>query len=103
MSLKSTILVVFLVLVTWMGAAGISLTVVEITGGGPQGEQGLPGASGPAGPAGPPGFQVRPPPSSASVTTCDRAFEAMIEGLSTPGLSQAQISALTLVAEVACE
>ena len=99
MSLKSTILVVFLVLVTWMGAAGISLTVVEITGGGPQGEQGLPG---PSGPAGPPGSSAAPP-SSASVTTCDRLGEAMIEALLTPGLSQTQLSALAAGAEAACE
>jgi len=102
MNLKSTILVVFLVLVTSIGAAGISLTVVEITGGGLQGEQGLPGPSGPAGPAGPPGSSAAPP-SSASVTTCDRLGEAMIEALLTPGLSQTQLSALAAGAEAACE
>lgn len=52
MRLKTAILVVLLVLLTWAGAGGISFAVVELTGGGPQGEQGLQGPPGPPGPRG---------------------------------------------------
>lgn len=94
MRLKSAILVIFLVLVTWAGAGGISYAVVELTGGGPQGEQG------PRGPAGPPGPSAVP---ASSGSACDKASEAYIEGLSTPGLSDSQLRTLYAVVQAACE
>lgn len=43
------LLIVAVILVTWLGSAGIAYGVVELTGGGPQGEQGPPGERGPRG------------------------------------------------------
>ncbi len=53
LSRSRTILIVLsLVLLTWVGSAGIAYGVVEFTGGGPQGEQGPKGARGARGSAG---------------------------------------------------
>lgn len=96
MRLKSAVRVIFLVLVTWAGAAGISYAVVETTGGGPRGEQGPQGEQGPRGPA-------APAAPTSSVSACDKALEAYLEGLSTPGLSEFQISTLYGVFQTYCE
>jgi hypothetical protein len=50
--LRTILLVLSLVFVTWLGSAGIAYGVVELTGGGPQGEQGEQGPRGERGPAG---------------------------------------------------
>lgn len=50
--MRTILLVLSLVLVTWLGSAGIAYGVVELTGGGPQGEQGEQGPRGERGPAG---------------------------------------------------
>lgn len=52
--IRSAILIVLLVLFIWAGAGSISFAVVELTGGGPQGEQGPQGLRGLTGPQGPP-------------------------------------------------
>ena len=43
---RTILIVLFLVLLTWAGSAGIAYGVVELTGGGPQGEQGEQGRKG---------------------------------------------------------
>lgn len=94
---KSTVaLLVLFVVLTWAGAAGFAYGVVELTGGGPQGEQGEQGPKGERGPAAP-----AAPFSSGSL--CDKATEAYLEGLSTPGLSDSQISTLYGVVQTYCE
>ncbi len=52
---RTILLVLSLILVTWLGTAGIAYGVVDLTGGGPQGEQGEQGPKGERGPAGPAG------------------------------------------------
>ena len=98
MRLKSAIPLIFLVLVTWAGAGGISYAVVELTAGGSQGEQGI---AGPAGPAGPPGSTAAPVSSGSSA--CEQAGAAVIEGFSTPGLSEFQPRGLVGVMSLACQ
>ena len=43
---RTILLVLCLIFVTWVGSAGIAYGVVELTGGGPQGEQGEQGPKG---------------------------------------------------------
>ncbi len=93
---RTVALLVLFVVLTWAGAAGIAYGVVELTGGGPQGEQGEQGPTGERGPAAP-----AAPFSSGSL--CDKATEAYLEGLSTPGLSDSQISTLFRVVLASCE
>ena len=86
--MKRILLVVSLVLFIWIGSGAISYTVVELTGGGPQGEQGERGPRGERGSTG-----------SGAVDTqfldpCSEAIDAYEEGLSTPGLSEQQVIAL---------
>lgn len=50
---RTILIVLSLVLLTWAGSAGVAYGVVELTGGGPQGEQGDRGLRGSAGSAGP--------------------------------------------------
>ncbi len=90
---RTVALLVLFVVLTWSGAAGIAYGVVELTGGGPQGEQGPKGERGPAAPAAP----------ISSGSLCDKATEAYLEGLSTPGLSDSQISTLYGVVQTYCE
>ena len=49
MTLKTVMLLVLFVILTWGGSAGIAYGVVELTGGGSQGEQGERGERGPQG------------------------------------------------------
>ena len=49
---RTILLVLSLILVTWVGSAGMAYGVVELTGGGLQGEQGPRGERGPSGLAG---------------------------------------------------
>ena len=93
---RTVALLVLFVVFTWAGAGGIAYGVVELTGGGPQGEQGEQGPKGERGPAAP-----AAPFSSGS--SCDKATEAYLEGLSTPGLSDSQISTLYGVVQTYCE
>ena len=93
---RTVALLVLFVVLTWAGAGGIAYGVVELTGGGPQGEQGEQGPKGERGPAAP-----AAPFSSGS--SCDKATEAYLEGLSTPGLSDSQISTLYAVVQANCE
>ncbi len=93
---RTVALLVLFVVLTWAGAGGIAYGVVELTGGGPQGEQGEQGPKGERGPAAP-----AAPFSSGSL--CDKATEAYLEGLSTPGLSDSQISTLYGVVQTYCE
>lgn len=43
---RTILLVLSLILVMWVGSAGVSYGIVELTGGGPQGEQGVQGPRG---------------------------------------------------------
>ena len=52
MTLKTVMLLVLFVILTWGGSAGIAYGVVELTGGGSQGEQGEQGERGERGPQG---------------------------------------------------
>jgi hypothetical protein len=52
---RTIFLVLYLIFVTWVGSAGIAYGVVELTGGGPQGEQGEQGPKGARGASGPAG------------------------------------------------
>jgi hypothetical protein len=52
---RTILLVLSLVSVMWVGSAGIAYGVVELTGGGPQGEQGEQGLRGTRGATGPAG------------------------------------------------
>lgn len=47
---RTVALLVLFVILTWAGSAGIAYGVVELTGGGSQGEQGPPGPQGEQGP-----------------------------------------------------
>ncbi len=55
MTTRTIMLLLLFVILTWGGAAGIAYGVVELTGGGPQGEQGEPGEKGRQGERGPRG------------------------------------------------
>jgi hypothetical protein len=96
-NLKPAILLIVFVLITWIGAGGISYAVVELTAGGPQGEQGI---QGPAGPAGLTGYAATP---ATADTPCTRAWEAIQKGLLTPGLSSEQLAALVQIAQAFCK
>ncbi len=52
MTMRTIMLLVLFVILTWGGSAAIAYGVVELTGGGPQGEQGLQGEQGDRGPRG---------------------------------------------------
>ncbi len=52
MNTRTVMLLLLFVILTWGGSAGIAYGVVELTGGGPQGEQGEQGERGPRGSAG---------------------------------------------------
>ena len=52
---RTILLVLYLIFVTWVGSAGIAYGVVELTGGGPEGEQGEQGPKGARGNSGPAG------------------------------------------------
>ncbi len=52
MTSRTIALLVLFAILTWAGSAGIAYGVVELTGGGPQGEQGEQGPKGERGPAG---------------------------------------------------
>ncbi len=52
MTMRTIMLLVLFVILTWGGSAAIAYGVVELTGGGPQGEQGEQGKRGLTGPAG---------------------------------------------------
>lgn len=51
----TVVLLVLFVILTWAGSAGVAYGVVELTGGGPQGERGEQGEQGPRGEQGPAG------------------------------------------------
>ena len=87
MRLKSALPLIFLVLVTWAGAAGISYAVVEITGGGPRGEQ---GPRGPIGLRGPAGETI----TQSTGDACAAAQQDYLDALGRPGLSNVQLQAL---------
>ena len=52
MNTRTVMLLLLFVILTWGGSAGIAYGVVELTGGGPQGEQGERGPRGSAGSSG---------------------------------------------------
>ena len=52
MTTRTIMILLLFVILTWGGSAGIAYGVVELTGGGPQGEQGEQGERGPRGSAG---------------------------------------------------
>lgn len=68
---RTILLVLCLIFVTWVGSASIAYGVVELTGGGPQGEQGPSGDRGPKGSAGASG-------SSIDSSTCHRDLMDLI-------------------------
>lgn len=86
--MKRILLVVSLVLFVWIGSGAISYTIVELTGGGPQGEQGE------RGPRGERGFTGSGAVDTQFLDPCSEAIDAYEEGLSTPGLSEQQVIAL---------
>ena len=96
---RTVALLVLFVVLTWAGAGGIAYGVVELTGGGSQGEQGEQGEQGPKGERGP----AAPAAPFSSGSSCEKAIEAYLEGLSTPGLSDSQISTLFAVVQATCE
>jgi len=69
MSRTTIALLILFVILTWAGSASIAYGVVELTGGGPQGEQGEQGEQGtrgergPAGPAGDSGIDFSTDPA----------------------------------------
>ncbi len=71
MTRQTLALFVAFALVVWAGSAGISYAVVELTGGGPQGEQGPQGARGERGPQGQRGESVTAPPSGSGLSNFD--------------------------------
>ena len=81
---RTILLVLSLILVTWVGSAGVAYGVVELTGGGPQGEQGergLKGDHGARGSVGPSGTDLG---TSSSLQRLARmwAIEALLrEGI----------------------
>lgn len=93
---KTTVLVVLLILFTWAGAGGISYGIVELAGGGPQGEQGPPG---PQGPSGAPGQS----PVLGASDLCGALIGDFLEALSTPGLSDTQLRSLGAAARACLE
>ncbi len=95
--MKRILLVVSLVLFVWIGSGAISYTVVELTGGGPQGEQGE------RGPRGERGFTGSGAVDTQFLDPCSEAIDAYEEGLSTPGLSAQQVTALYNVAAARCD
>ena len=59
MTMRTIMLLLLFVTLTWGGSAGIAFGVVELTGGGPQGEQGKRGERGPTGERGSAGEAAR--------------------------------------------
>ena len=82
---RTILLVLSLILVMWVGSAGVAYGVVELTGGGPQGEQGPKGDQGARGSVGPSGTDLG---TSSSLQRLARmwAIEALLrEGIVGPG------------------
>lgn len=98
--MKRILLVVSLVLFVWIGSGAISYTIVELTGGGPPGPQGEQGERGERGFTGP--KATTDPIGQRPPTLCAEAIDAYEEGLSTPGLSSQQLSALYDIYLVRC-
>ncbi len=100
MTMRTVMLLLLFVILTWGGAAGIAYGVVELTGGGPPGPQGEQGEPGPRGLTGT--QAVEDPVEQLFTTPCAEAADAYEAGLSTPGLSNQQVSALYDVHLVRC-
>ena len=98
--MKRILLIASLVLFIWVGSGAISYTVVEFTGGGPPGPQGEQGERGPRGLT---GAKAADPAEGLFLDPCSEAIDAYEEGLSTPGLSAQQVSALYDVAALRCD
>ena len=92
--MKRILLVMSLVLFIWIGSGAISYTIVELTGGGPQGEQGERGER---------GFTGSGAVDTQFLDPCSEAVDAYEEGLQTPGLSSQQVTALYNVAAARCD
>ncbi len=100
MTTRTIVILLLFVILTWGGSAGIAFGVVELTGGGPRGEQ---GEQGPRGPRGPRGSAGSGADGVLLDDPCTEAIDADEEGLSTPGLSAQQVTALYNVAAARCD
>ena len=74
MNTRTVMLLVFFVIITWLGSAGFALATVELSGGGEQGPPGPQGEQGAAGPRGPAG---------SSGTLTDSPTRSSLEALAT--------------------
>ena len=100
MNIRTVMILLLFVILTWGGSAGIAYGVVELTGGGPPGPQGEQGERGERGFTGP--KATTDPIGQRPPTLCAEAINAYEEGLSTPGLSEQQVLALYDVIVVRC-
>ena len=77
---RTILLVLSLVLLTWAGSAVVAYGIVELTGGGPQGEQGPRGARGPSGTASASGFSTDSTPCHVSIVEYTQLAASAIAG-----------------------
>ena len=84
---RTILLLLSLILVTWVGSAGITYGVVELTGGGPQGEQGEQGPRGARGTSGLAGLSGTDSGTSAGLQRLAAMWAVNVTAQHNPGES----------------